>query len=177
VCHTRAVTSIARNRPFWAAFLLVLIGMGAILVYSQMRLAGPASAGSAAADRWTQIESKWSPQRERARADLAAGSLDFAAQLQDYKAFYDATKGWVDDVRAYDWANDDPTGEIASNVRTFLDDSDRYLALLEKASMASTPDEIVAMSDTLPAADQTWDMDVAVVRLALGLPVIAPPTS
>ena len=53
------------------------------------------------ADRWQQIETKWTPDREKARAALSAHYADFTAQLADYKAFYDATKGWLDDVQAF----------------------------------------------------------------------------
>jgi hypothetical protein len=159
--------------PLWVGLLMVA-ALAAILVTANLRAS---ATGDTAADRWTQIEGKWSPQREQARANRAAGSLDFVAQLRDYRALYDATKGWLDDVRTYDWTKDDPTGTVASNVRTFLDDGQSYLALLQQAYSAATPAEVAALADSLPAADQAWDMDVAVVRLALGLPVVAPPAS
>jgi hypothetical protein len=121
--------------------------------------------------RWQQIENRWTPVREKARADLVQQGADFNAQLADYKAFYDATKGWLDDVAGYkDWARAGVGGQRASAyVQTFLSDGDNYLALLKAAYQAKTPDDILVMQDTLPAADQTWETDRALVRVALGL--------
>jgi hypothetical protein len=128
-------------------------------------------------DRWQQIEDRWSPVREQARNDLASHGRDFVAQLADYKAFYDATKGWLDDVQAYDrWAEADETGNVAYYVSRFVADGQDFLDLLQKAYQAKTPEEILTMEETLPAADQTWETDRAVVRVELGLPAVPEPS-
>ena len=128
-------------------------------------------------DRWQQIEDRWSPAREQARNDLASHGRDFVAQLADYKAFYDATKGWLDDVQAYErWSEADETGETAYYVDRFLADGQKFLDLLQKAYQATTPEEILTMEQTLPEADQTWETDRANVRVTLGLPAMPEPS-
>jgi hypothetical protein len=153
---------VAAYLPLVAALFLAL---GALFVYETFfRPPTPA-------ERWQQITDKWSPPREAARAALTADTLDFVKQLDDYKNFYDATKGWVDDVRGYtNWG--DPTSEVRADINNFLNDSDNYLSLLNRAAQAKTADEIVAMKDSLPAADATWDTDVALIRLGLGLSAV-----
>jgi hypothetical protein len=130
------------------------------------------------AQRWQQIEDTWAPARERAREDLGAHGADFSAQLLDYKAFYDATKGWLDDVRAYpDWAKANTNDATPSyDVQVFLQDGQNYLDLLEKAYTAKTPEDILTMEETLPAADAAWETDRALVRVALGLTAVPMPS-
>jgi hypothetical protein len=148
--------------------LAILFGLlGAIWVWTVVNPPPPTPA-----QRWEQIEAKWTPPREKARQDLAGHGPDFAAQLADYRAFYDATKGWMDDVRAYDWSTADPYNQVKSAVDRFLSDGDTYLALLKNAYEAKTPYEILTMEESLPAADQTWETDRALVRVALGLPAV-----
>jgi hypothetical protein len=128
-------------------------------------------------DRWQQIEDRWTPAREQARESLANHGRDFVAQLADYKAFYDATKGWLDDVQAYDrWSEADETGYVAYYVDRFLADGQKFLDLLQTAYQATTPEEILTMEQTLPEADQTWETDRANVRTELGLPAMPKPS-
>jgi hypothetical protein len=156
----------------WVAAYLPLVAalfalLGLLLVYETFfRPPTPA-------ERWQQITDKWSPPREAARTALSADTLDFVKQLDDYKKFYDATKGWVDDVSSYtNWAQGDTTGAVQADVNNFLSDSQNFLDLLQTAANAKTADEIVAMQQTLPAANDTWNTDVALVRVDLGLSAV-----
>jgi hypothetical protein len=130
------------------------------------------------AERWAQIEAKWTPAREKARAALDEHYADFTAQLGDYKAFYDATKGWLDDVEGYkDWAKADTATEQASvAVDNFITDGSSYLQLLQAAYTAKSLSDFEPLQTTLPAADSTWETDRGLVRVALGLKAVAEPS-
>ena len=120
------------------------------------------------AQQWTRIENKWSTAREAARQSLSTHSQDFAAQQKDFKDFYTQTKGWVDDVTAVsDW------GLAQNDVTSFLANCKNYLSLLQQAYSATTPDQVTALSQSLPDADQTWDTEVALIRTDLNMPAVA----
>ncbi len=173
--HSRVAAKKRRHGLLYrwvAAYLPIALALfaflGAIFVYNQF-FAPPTPV-----QRWQQIEAKWSPAREDARNALTEHSQDFLKQLEDYKKFYTATKGWVDDVNGYNnWLSGDKSGgALEFDLQRFNQNATNYLSLLSQAYQAKTPDEITAMQDTLPAADRTWDTDVALIRSDLGLSAV-----
>lgn len=151
-------------RAYLPLMVVLFALLGGLWVYTSFISPPPLTL----AQQWTRIENKWSPAREKARESLSSHSLDFVAQSGDYQDFYTQTKGWVDDVTSItDW------GVAQNDVTSFLANSQNYLNVLQQAYEAKTPDQVTALSQSLPDADQTWDSEVALIRTDLGMPAVA----
>jgi hypothetical protein len=130
------------------------------------------------AQQWARIEEKWSPAREKARAAVAANTLDFAKQQAAYKDFYAQTKGWVDEVEAVKkWAIPDGDTTTAANISSFVSTGKAYLTTLEQINAATTPYQVADLAATVTEGDLAFDDAVYVVRKGLSLSVTEPASS
>jgi hypothetical protein len=120
------------------------------------------------AQQWTTIENKWSPPREKARADAAASTLDFAAQKAAYQDFYNQTKGWVDAVTAATnvWASPSPA---ADDVSSFESDGQGLLTVLQRAIDAPTAYAVAGMAGQINDLDGSFTEDVVNVGQDLAI--------
>jgi hypothetical protein len=147
--------------PVIAIFIVALAAFWGYKSFVDRPAASPAI--SVQAQRWTEIEARYGPERERIRAALL-NDIEFADTSAHYQEFYTQTKGWVDEIRGVaDW------GDGQQDVTNLLRDSSNYLSLLSTAAHATTPDEINALSSSLPAADSTFTTEIALIRTSLGL--------
>ena len=120
------------------------------------------------AQQWTKIADKWSPPREKARADAAASTLDFAKQKAAYQDFYNQTKGWVDAVTAATtvWASPSTAADDVSN---FESDGKGLLTVLQRAIDATTAYDVAGMAGQINDLDSSFTQDVVNVGQDLAI--------
>lgn len=164
--HGTAYRWIVAYLPIMAGMFVLL---GAVWIYTYVNPAPPTPV-----QEWTKIENQWSPPREKARAAIAADTLDFAKLQADYKDFYTQTKGWVDAVTAVSSSN---WGVAADDVSTFLSDDQQYLPVLQQAETAKTAYDVAALADTLTQGDTQFTTDVDTIRADFDLPATSPAPS
>jgi hypothetical protein len=133
-----------------------------------------------AAQRWTQIENKWSPPREAARLAAANATGDWQKQQAAYKDFYNQTKGWVDEVAAYKgWPSgttDPATGATLANgtdagdqILVFEQDGPRLLTVLKRAVDATNVYDYATAAGQLVNLDSSFSQDVYNVKKAFAI--------
>jgi hypothetical protein len=134
------------------------------------------------AQQWTKIADKWSPPREKARADVAASTLDFPKQKAAYQDFYNQTKGWVDAVTAATtvWAS---PSTAADDVTNFESDGKGLLSVLQRAIDATTAYDVAGMAGQIGDLDSSFTQDVvnvgqdlAIVNSSPSAPPLAVPS-
>jgi hypothetical protein len=127
-------------------------------------------------ENWNQIENIWKPKRD---ADLKAVSTavaanDFTATLNAYKAVRDDTNGWIDalgKITAWEDATASaPPGQAASAsqyVSLVVQDGKAEVALLDQVAAAKSPNDILALKDSIDTADQSFGADYDSARQAI----------
>ena len=149
--------------PFVLVFLVLL---GGVFVYKQI------NPDVTLAQRWENIENKWSPQQSAALDALSNDFDNFDKTVVDYRDLKTATAGWMSDLGlAKDWA------PATTQVQALLDDSSTYVGALTQAGAAASLTDVSALSQTLVSDSQTFATEVATVRLALGLKAVNQPTA
>ena len=149
--------------PFVLVFLVLL---GGVFVYKQI------NPDVTLAQRWQNIENKWSPQQSAALDALSNDFDNFDKTLVDYRDLKTATAGWMNDLGlAKDWA------PATTQVQALLDDSSTYVGALTQAGASASLTDVSAISQTLVSESQTFATEVATVRLALGLRAVNQPTA
>jgi hypothetical protein len=144
--------------PFVLVFLVLL---GGVFVYKQI------NPDVTLAQRWQNIENKWSPQQSAALDALSNDFDNFDKTVVDYRDLKTAIAGWTNDLGlAKDWA------PATTQVQALLDDSSTYVGALTQAGAAASSTDVSALSQTLVSESQTFATEVATVRLALGLKAV-----
>jgi len=144
--------------PFVLVFLVLL---GGVFVYKQI------NPDVTLAQRWQNIENKWSPQQSAALDALSNDFDNFDKTVVDYRDLKTATAGWMNDLGlAKDWA------PATTQVQALLDDSSTYVGALTQAGASASLTDVSALSQTLVSESQTFATEVATVRLALGLKAV-----
>jgi hypothetical protein len=144
--------------PFVLVFLVLL---GGVFVYKQI------NPDVTLAQRWQNIENKWSPQQSAALDALSNDFDNFDKTVVDYRDLKTAIAGWMNDLGlAKDWA------PATTQVQALLDDSSTYVGALTQAGASASLTDVSALSQTLVSESQTFATEVATVRLALGLKAV-----
>lgn len=144
--------------PFVLVFLVLL---GGVFVYKQI------NPDVTLAQRWQNIENKWSPQQSAALDALSNDFDNFDKTVVDYRDLKTAIAGWTNDLGlAKDWA------PATTQVQALLDDSSTYVGALTQAGASASLTDVSALSQTLVSESQTFATEVATVRLALGLKAV-----
>ena len=139
--------------PLLGAFVVLFVGVWAWISF------GPHTPSPK--ENWTRIESAWKPKRDADLQKIGASRNDFSAQLAAYKSLRDDTKGWMDELAAVkDWG--DPALASAANSQVSLDMNaivaagDNEVTLLDQVATATSANDVLALADSLKAADQTF---------------------
>jgi hypothetical protein len=151
--------------PLFALVPVLLAGLWAWQTY------GPKTPKEVTlAERWEQLEQKYSPQRETARQKVSDAFSDFPAQIVGYTDFRDVTRTWLQEIgKINDW------GDAQVDVENLLTDGQAELDILDKVVVSKTPEDLLAVAQgKLQPADEAFSTDVALVRYSLGLPAVEP---
>jgi hypothetical protein len=139
--------------PLLGAFIVLFVGVWAWISF------GPHTPSPK--ENWTRIESAWKPKRDADLQKIGASRNDFSAQLAAYKSLRDDTKGWMDELAAVkDWG--DPALASAANSQVSLDVNavvaagQNEVTLLDQVAAATGANDVLALADSLSAAEQTF---------------------
>ncbi len=124
-------------------------------------------------ENWQRIESAWKPKRD---ADLqkvttAAAANDFQAEVAAYKSLRDDTRGWMDALGAIKtWedasATPAPGGTTATQALSmFTADGQTIATALDNVVKATTPNDILGVSQTLLDDEQAFQTDFWTARM------------
>jgi hypothetical protein len=150
--------------PLIIAFLIVFSGFWAWTSF------GPHS--PTPQENWSRIETKWFPIREDARTKVTNSMNDFQAQLDGYKAYADATRGWATDLSAItDWSDKKMTkaqnDNIAAEMQQFITAATQQADLLDIVAKQTSAAAISAMGQDVISSEQTFNTTFANVRYDL----------
>ena len=163
-----------------AGFSLAFAGIAAVLVlvlgsgmFGPRPGTAPAGGSSAATPQqtWSRIENVWMPKRETAREQITAATSDFGAQVVAYKAFRDATRGWMANLSAVPadgWRDRQKTDEentrVGTEMAAFIQAGTDEANLLDQAAAAKLPADITALASQITSAEASFNTSYAVVR-------------
>ena len=120
-------------------------------------------------ENWTRIETAWLTKREDARITVSKTTTDFTAQIAAYKAYRNATSGWMTDLAAVtDWKDAAKTAAqndtVAAAMSDFVQAGNDEVGLLDQITSSQSPVDVASLSDSLQSAELTFNTDYAQVR-------------
>ena len=135
-------------------------------------------------ENWIQIEKLWIQPREDARQRVTDAVSDFKAQQDAYKAFRDATNGWMDDmskISSWDAPNAtlDPNAYYTSTevATQFITAGRDEVTVLDKVIAAKSSEEVLAIGAQVIDADKTFDSAYEIARSQIvGIETTTQPT-
>jgi hypothetical protein len=131
-------------------------------------------------ENWTRIENTWMPGREDARHKIVDAMSDFNAQIDGYKAFRDATRGWMNELAAVgDWSDPAKSAQnnatVETDMKRFIQSGNDQADLLDRVAVAKVPDEVTVLATQITESETTFSADFALISYDLmGSRAVAP---
>ncbi len=127
-------------------------------------------------ENWTRIENASIQKRDAARQEVSNSPNDFAAQLNGYKAYRDATRSWMKDLAAVsDWSDSKKTTAenttANADVKQLIQAGTAQADLLDTVVAATSPSDVLGIGDQIVQSEQTFNNSYFVARVDIMGPV------
>jgi hypothetical protein len=120
---------------------------------------------------WSGIEAKYIPKREAAQLQIV-NAPDFKARIAGYKAYDDATTGWIDELgKVSSW--DDPKLTATENqlvkgyVDAFTGTGKQLILYLDAETTATSPGELESLVELGQTDEATFTTNWAIAEKAI----------